>query len=95
MAAAQSKSDGATMKASDLMNVMSQVDSDGELLSPLYDAFRDMLLQGCGTIKGEKITMAIFDQLALEDLEKLFGEYAIGFLLHSLLNSKPGRDGKV
>lgn len=76
------------------MMIMSSHDATGQKLSELYDAFKNMLMNGCGSVCNEKITVAIFDQLAFEDLETLFGEYCLSFLLHSLLNSKNGGDGR-
>jgi hypothetical protein len=91
---AKESTDDSKLSAVELMAVMSQCDEDGTLMAPLFDAFRDMLLQGCGTISGEKITIKLFDDMALDDMENLFGEYVINFLLSSLLNSKHNRDGK-
>jgi hypothetical protein len=57
-----------------------------EQLEKMYNLFRIMLCNGCGKVDGQDFTKYLFEQLSFKDMENLFGEYVVNFLLDSLVN---------
>ncbi len=59
---------------------------DETALNTHYDLFQKMLEKGCGSINGTELSGHLFDKLSFQDMEHLFNEYAVNFLLDSLVN---------
>ena len=79
--------DSGGFEASTLMAILALVEVDDEnAFETLYNLFQKMLEKGCGSINGTEITKHVFDKFSFQDLENLFGEYVVSFLLDSLMN---------
>ena len=78
------KSDDAQITHSEVIDLISATGDDDDRLNKCYDAFEQLLFDGCGSIEGEAITKTIFNRFAYDDLEKLFGEFVMSFLFPSL-----------
>ena len=72
----------AKVQASDIISL---VMASNECFDHFNEQFKDMLCAGCGSIEGEKFTKPMYDELSLDDAEKLLGEYIQAFLMKSLI----------
>lgn len=83
--------DASKLEWSDMVNILASAGDDNDILDDVYRTFFRLLNAGCGTIEGEQITQSVFDSIAFDDLERLFGEYAVNFLMSSLTQKKDGK----
>lgn len=60
---------------------------DSDKFDRALDAFKDLLVKGKrGTLGGAPITETLFDDFEWHDLENMFYQYGVSFLLDSLIN---------
>lgn len=77
-----SKFDGPT-----LMSILTTTSIDKEdAMEIQFDLFQKLLEKGCGNIKNMEINSHLFDKFSYADLENLYGEYVVNFLLDSLVD---------
>lgn len=70
------------ISAQEIVMMMLASDEDFNLFN---DTFRKLVTSGCAELEGENFTTFHYDQLSLDDSEKLLGEYMKHFLVASLL----------
>lgn len=60
---------------------------DDDKFDRALDAFKHLVTKGdCAEIDGNDLTSDLFDDLSYDDMEAMFYQYAISFLLRSLLS---------
>lgn len=59
--------------------------ASSENFETFNETFKSLLVSGAAEIDGEKFTQFHYDQLSLDDAERLLGEYLKVFLVSSLL----------
>jgi NADH dehydrogenase FAD-containing subunit len=58
---------------------MKKADQMGEIL----DAFKRLLVNGCGIVEGIALTETYIDEIDANDLDDMLGEYIVNFILPS------------
>jgi len=70
-----------------LMTILALADiEDKDAMETVYNLFQKIIVDGCGSVEGVTMNAHLFDKLSFEDLERMFGEYVVTFLLSSLVN---------
>jgi len=59
---------------------------DENAMETVYNLFQKIIVDGCGSVHGETLNAHLFDKLSFDDMERMFGEYVVTFLLNSLVN---------
>jgi len=59
---------------------------DDKAMETVYNLFQKLITDGCGSVDGETMNAHLFDKMSFGDMERMFGEYVVTFLLDSLVN---------
>ena len=57
-------------------------------LAAVLEISKKLFTEGFAFIEGKRMTSAIYDDLSMDDAERLLGEYMLGFILGSVLEKQ-------